>query len=124
MDALQLACSSTSPSSSNYKNFDSIAIGEYEVLEFSIAETKYGKKIKVKTAEFYCYLPERFAAFLTHEEQIEEINKVPLIMRFNGKNPKRQNRIDLQFIPMNESQSMFVDLLTMLQAKMDQLNIE
>lgn len=110
MNALQLAC--TSKSTSNYKNFDNIAIGAYEVLEFRIVVTKFGKKIRVKTVDFYCYLPDRFAEFLNEEKQIEEINRIPHIMLFKGKeyfrgkDNKQRSRVDLKFIPMNESQWM------------------
>lgn len=120
MNALQLAC--TAKTTSLFKNFDNIAVGEYEVLEFSIVDTKYGKKIRVTTAEFFCFLPGRFASFLTEAEQIEELNRIPHIMRFKGKDRKRQNRLDLEFIPLNESQWIGMeDLLTLPIVKQDEV---
>lgn len=108
MNALQLACKS----SPTYKNFDTIEIGQYEVVKFRFAETKYGKKIQVETAEFFCYLPDRFIKFVCKDEDIAELNRIPHTMHYKGKDKLRKNRVDLEFKPTNESQWLFDDLLT------------
>lgn len=116
MDALQQACKSTN---SSYRNFDNIEAGDYEVVDFSFVETQYGKRIKVQTATFFCYLPERFTNFVRKQGDIDELNEMPYTMRYKGKDRLQKNRLNLEFIPMRDSQWTFDDLLKMPSTQKD-----
>lgn len=107
MEALQLACKVTP-----LKNFDQIQTGEYRVRRFSFAETRYGKKIKVETDFFACFLPDRFTKFIASDKDIADINTVPHMMIYRGKDVTQKNRIILDFKPLNESQWMLGEFLT------------
>lgn len=96
---------------SGFKNFDNIEAGDYEVVDFSFVETKFGKRIKVQTATFFCYLPERFTNFVSKQGDIDELNEMPYTMRYKGKDRLQKNRLNLEFIPMRDSQWTFDDML-------------
>lgn len=108
MEALKKACNS-----STFKNFDQIIPGEYPVTDFSFVETRFGRKLKVNTAEFFCYLPARFLEFINTDEHIEELNKVTQVMVFKGKDAQWKNRLILDLQPAADSQWKFNELLSM-----------
>lgn len=60
-------------------------------------ETQYGKKLAVVTDQFTCILPDRFAHIVVTEGAIEELNQTPCVMKYSGKDAKRQNRIMVDF---------------------------
>lgn len=112
MEALQLACKVVP-----LKNFDQIQIGEYRVLRFSFVETRYGKRIKVETDHFNCFLPERFTKFVESDQDIVDLNTVPHMMIFHGKDITQKNRIILDFKPLSESQWLLGEYLTVPMAQ-------
>lgn len=71
-----------------YKSFEELEQGEYEVLEFILADTKFGPKIQVLTDDFYVFLPSRFSQQINTREQIDDLNNGRCIMIFKGKSSK------------------------------------
>lgn len=111
-NALKSACKG----SIMYRNFDSIEIGVYKVLEFKFADTRYGRKIVVVTDEFMCFLPDRFSKSIMTQEAIDELNNTPCVMKYNGKDPKRKNLVKLDFekyIQQDAQELTWEDLLAM-----------
>lgn len=91
--ALKSACKA----STVFKNFDNIEIGAYNVVEFKFMVTRYGQKVVVVTEDFMCFLPDRIAKAIKSDEAIAELNSVPYIMKYNGKDTSRHNLVMLDF---------------------------
>lgn len=106
MEALKQACKVQT-----FKSFENIVPGEYRVQEFAFVETKFGRKIKVETETFYCFLPTRFLVFINTSEHIDELNSNPQVMIYKGKDVQRKNRLVLDFQPVADSQWEFNDFL-------------
>lgn len=70
----------------SFKNFNNIQPGEYHIREFS----------KVELEDFFCYSPSRFDNFIK-ETDLEELNAVPQVMVYKGKDSQRKNRLILDF---------------------------
>lgn len=102
------ALKSAVKASSAYRNFDNIDVGVYKVLGFKFMNTRYGQKIVVTTAEFKCFLPDRFSKSIQTDEAIAELNGTPCVMRFSGKDATRKNRVmvDFEKIPQQDAQEM------------------
>lgn len=75
-----------------YKSFSTLERGEYPVKNFSISDTKYGKRIKVELKECYVYLPPRFSVDLLNEDVIKELNEQDIVMTFLGKGLEPNSR--------------------------------
>lgn len=104
MDAfitLKAACSQTF---TPCKNFDQVPVGDYNVVQFQLLDTKYGKKIKVVFENFHVFLPNRFAKAIDTEEKVIGLNSLPYIMKYRGKDVKRQNRLILDFETVTDAQ--------------------
>lgn len=92
-EALKSACKA----SVSFKSFSEIEVGVYDVQEFKFVETKFGKKLVVRTEEFLCFLPERFSKAVSTDNQLielnAELNSVTYSMKYDGKDPKRKSYI-------------------------------
>lgn len=86
MEALKAACKKL-----KYQSFEDFKSGEYIVKQFSLVDTKYGKRIKVELSDVYLFLPERFNSAAT-PEGIAELNSTPKVMIYTGKDMTNQNR--------------------------------
>lgn len=93
-----------------YMSFKELLLGEHVVKKFSIVETTHGKRVRVETAHYYLYLPERFATVLT-DPVIEELNKSPKIMVYGGKDETDRDRLILDFRDYSNLSEAFEDLL-------------
>lgn len=70
-----------------YKGFGDVERGEYAVKRFSVADTKYGHRVRVDLEEFYVYLPARFQALDFPKDRIDDLNLKDVILVFKGKEP-------------------------------------
>lgn len=85
-----------------YKNFDQLSIGEYNIREFNLVETKFGLRLLAISDEFYIYLPARFSKKINEQHQIDELNKGRCTMLYNGKD---KNGVLLDFKQDDEKDS-------------------
>lgn len=72
-------------------SFDNLPIGEYVVSAFSLVQTSFGPKVKADLGGKYVILPNRFADGMTSTD-VENLNKVPQIMVYSGKNVTKRNK--------------------------------
>lgn len=94
IEALKKACTK----SSQFRKFDDIDFGVYDIEEFKFVTTKFGKKLVVRTAEFLCFLPERCSTTINTDEQLEDLNNGLWAMQYKGKDAKRGNYIMVEII--------------------------
>lgn len=88
MDELLHACEKRS-----YKSFNDLAVGEYTVKNFSVADTKYGERLRVDCDGFYLFLPERLSTpKIIAPDNIDKMNKRQQIMIFRGKDAELRGR--------------------------------
>lgn len=57
--------------------------GEYPVEQFSLVETRYGKKLKLDLGDKFVYLPSSASAGL-NDDKIVELNSLPQIFVWGG----------------------------------------
>lgn len=77
-------------------SFKNLRNGEYIVKNFCIVDTLHGKRVQIDMNDGYMILPERFLAILT-QPIIDDLNKSPKIMIFDGKEASDGNRLILDF---------------------------
>lgn len=70
--------------------FNELPLGEYPVTEFILTNTRYGETLRVDLGDMYVYLPQRFARGMT-AEKVVELNRIPQILRYTGRDPTRHN---------------------------------
>lgn len=75
-----------------YKSFSTLERGEYPVTGFSVADTKFGKRIRVDLRECYVFLPQRFSVDLINEEVRKELNSQDIVMVYRGKGSEVNSR--------------------------------
>lgn len=85
MSAIEVLKSACQTFKTTFRNFSQIEIGTYNILEFKFVETKYGKKLVVRTEEFLCFLPDRCSKAITSELQLIELNNGAWAMKYDGK---------------------------------------
>lgn len=68
-----------------YKSFSELNVGEYEIKKFALVETKFGLKVQVFIEDFYVFLPTRFTNRINTQKQIDDLNKIPSKMIYNGR---------------------------------------
>lgn len=90
-DLLQNACGNK-----QYCSFANLPLGDHLVTEFSFVETQYGPRIRADIGDRYIYLPERFTQKLTREN-LAELNDTQTVLCYYGRDPKRNNKIILDF---------------------------
>lgn len=72
-----------------YVSFDDLAVGDYFIKSFALANTKFGKTIRLDIGEKIVFLPQRFLKQLSEdkiEEKLDEMNKGQYWMIYKGKN--------------------------------------
>lgn len=84
-----------------YCAFSNLSIGDYLVTDFALVETKYGPRLRVDLGEKILTLPERYARDMTHEKVLE-LNDSPKWMSYYGRDPRKNNKILLDFKTMEE----------------------
>lgn len=95
LDKLKFACVKVP-----FQSFKTLPQGEYIINHFSIEQTAHGKRVRVDMDDCFLFLPERFAR-VTTEAEINELNSSPKVMIYSGKDPEDQNRLVLDFQPIN-----------------------
>lgn len=85
-----------------YCSFSELPVGEYIIAEFALVDTKFGERLRVDLGEKYVYLPMRYAVKMTND-LVAELNETPMVMIYMGKNPKKHNKIILDFKPLDLS---------------------
>lgn len=101
IEALKSACKVAT----SFKSFREIEIGVYDIEEFKFIETKFGKKLVVRTPEFLCFLPDRCSRIITRDEQLAELNTVGVwAMKYDGRDPRRGNCILVDIVPQQSNQ--------------------
>lgn len=82
-----------------YKSFSDLEIGKYRVECFKIFQSKFGQRLVVFLDEkTYVYLPQRYFEVISTNAQVMELNRSQYIMDYQGKDPKKKNRIIVDFI--------------------------
>lgn len=71
-------------------NFNTLPIGEYPVVSFSLVDGLYGRVLKADLGDKFIFLPQRFAEKHT-EETVAALNTLPHIMVLDGFIPGRRN---------------------------------
>lgn len=71
-------------------NFNELPIGEHNISHFSLEQTRFGPSVRVDLGDKYVFLPNRFAKDM-NAEKIAELNTVPQILIYDGKDPTRHN---------------------------------
>lgn len=99
MDALLAACSKVT----SYMSFDALPIGEHRVSNFFKTDSKYGQRVRVNVGEKYVYLPERFSCLTSND--LKQLNKTPTIMIYGGKDRSNQDRLKIDFKPIEDDSS-------------------
>lgn len=74
-----------------YRNFENLETGSYIITEFTKVETKFGPKIRVDIGNYLINLPQRYTDGMT-PEYLEELNKTQVLMRYYGKDSKKNNK--------------------------------
>lgn len=103
MSAIEVLKSACKPAAS-FKNFSDIEIGVYNIEEFKFCQTKYGKKLVVRTEDFLCFLPDRCSKAITTDEQLIELNNGAWAMKYDGRDSKRGNLILVDIVAKQKSQ--------------------
>lgn len=84
-----------------YCSFGDLAIGDYLVTNFTLVKTKYETRVRVDLGEQYLLHPVRYAEGMTYE-RIAQMNEKPKWMCYYGKDPKKNNKILLDFRTITE----------------------
>lgn len=79
-----------------YQSFNDILPGEYTIYHFAVIKTKFGKRVRIGLESNYMILPERFTNSLT-EENLDILNRNPIIMCYSGKDTSQHNRLMIHF---------------------------
>lgn len=118
LSALKAACSRKKfgvfKNFQNYKHFASfkdLLPGEYIVEKFSIVNTKYGERVRIDLHDSYMYLSKSFLNTLT-PEVIDDLNKAPKMMLYQGKDAENGNSLILDFNEVSYFDSELFGLLT------------
>lgn len=118
LNALKDACSRKNfgvfKNSQNFKNFVSfkdLSPGEYIVNKFSIVNTKFGERVRVDLHHSYMFLPKGFLKTIT-PEVIDDLNKAPKMMVYQGKDVEAGNALILDFNEVTYFDSELFGLLT------------
>lgn len=90
LNTLKLACEWK-----KFVSFKDLTPGEYIVNKFTVVTTSYGDRVRIDLADSYMYLPEGYLKMLT--PVIEELNKLPKIMTYGGKDANHRDRLILDF---------------------------
>lgn len=74
-------------------NFDDLKPGDYIIDQFSIQQSKHGKRLRVDLSahNVYLLLPERFATCMD-QAAIDELNSATRVMAYRGKDNNFHNR--------------------------------
>lgn len=118
LNALKAACSRKKfgvfknfQNSKNFASFKDLLPGEYIVEKFSIVNTKYGEQVRIDLHDSYMYLPKSFLNTLT-PEVIDDLNKAPKMMVYQGKDAENGNALILDFNEVSYFDSELFGLLT------------
>lgn len=118
LNALKAACSrkkfgvfKKSQNFENFVSFKDLSPGEYIVEKFSIANTKYGERVRIDLHGSYMFLPQSFSKTLT-PEVIDNLNKAPKMMVYQGKDAENGNAFILDFNEVSYFDSELFGLLT------------
>lgn len=76
---LQESCSTK-----QFVSFKTLPVGAYKITKFTSSQTTYGRKIRAEFGSQYVFLPKNTADYLD-DQKVEELNKTPLVMVYNGK---------------------------------------
>lgn len=71
-----------------YVSFDDLPVGDYFIKSFSLANTKFGKAIRLDIGEKVVFLPQRFLKQLGEDgidEKLAEMNQGQYWMIYKGK---------------------------------------
>lgn len=71
-------------------NFNELPLGEYPVHEFMLVQTRFGQTLKVDLGAKWIYLPTRFGVNM-NDARVLELNSLPKIMVYTGRDPSRNN---------------------------------
>lgn len=91
MKALKAACARK-----RFASFKDLPVGEYIVNRFSIVDTAHGERIRIDLHDSYMFLPQSFLKLLP-SDVIEDLNKAPKVMVYNGKDVNNRNALILDF---------------------------
>lgn len=75
----------------SFRSFQDLEIGTYIITEFSKVETKFGTKIRIDIGDYLVNLPQRYTEGMT-QEYLDELNRTRMLMRYHGKDPKKNNK--------------------------------
>lgn len=106
MSALKAACSHK-----KYISFKDLSPGEYIVNSFSIVDTAYGDRLRIEMSNAYMFLPESILKKLK-PELIDDLNKGPKIMAYQGKDVDNHNALILDFNEVSYFDGEMLGLLT------------
>lgn len=106
LNTLKAACSHK-----KFASFKDLSPGEYIVKKFSIVNTMYGERVRIDLHDSYMYLPQSFLKTLT-SEVIEDLNKSPKIMVYEGKDANNRNALILDFNDVSYFDGELFDLIT------------
>lgn len=106
LNTLKAACTHK-----RYVSFKDLPIGEYIVNKFSIVNTVYGERIRVDLQDTFMYLPQSFLKTLT-SDVIDELNKSPKLMIYQGKDVNNRNALILDFNDVSYFDNDLLGLLT------------
>lgn len=106
LNTLKAACTHK-----KYVSFKDLSNGEYIVNKFSIVNTVYGERIRIDLQDTYMYLPQSFLKTLT-SEVLDELNKSPKVMVYQGKDSNNHNALILDFNDVSYFDSELLSLIT------------
>lgn len=106
LNALKAACSHK-----KFASFKDLSPGEYIVNKFTIVNTAYGERIRIDLHDSYMYLPQCFLKTLT-PELLEDVNKSPKLMVYEGKDGNNRNALVLDFNEVSYFDGELLGLLT------------
>lgn len=102
MEAIEALKSACKPAAA-FKSFREIEIGVYDIEEFKFIETKYGKKLVIRTSEFLCFLPDRCSRAITTDKQLDELNTGAWALKYDGHDPRRGNCTLVDIVPQQQN---------------------
>ena len=106
LNTLKAACSHK-----KFASFKDFSPGEYIVTKFSIVNTVYGERIRIDLHDSYMYLPQCFLKTLK-PEVLEDLNKSPKVMTYEGKDGNNHNALVLDFNEVGYYDSELLGILT------------